>query len=38
MLCVFFLCLCTRERVEIILQFQTLGVASDGKVNIFGAL
>ncbi|KAF0773100.1 hypothetical protein FWK35_00009250 [Aphis craccivora] len=24
MLCVFF-CLCTRERVEIILQFQTMG-------------
>ncbi|KAF0708119.1 Uncharacterized protein FWK35_00027883, partial [Aphis craccivora] len=27
--CFFFLCLCTRERVEIILQFQTLGVVSD---------
>ncbi|KAF0714160.1 Uncharacterized protein FWK35_00037138, partial [Aphis craccivora] len=30
MLCVFFfLCLCTRESVEIMLEFQTLGVVSD---------
>ena len=30
MLCFFFfLCLCTRERVEIMLEFQTLGVVSD---------
>ncbi|KAF0721095.1 hypothetical protein FWK35_00023797 [Aphis craccivora] len=39
MLCVcvfffFFFCLCTRERVEIILQFQTLGVVSDSKMNL----
>ncbi|KAF0764254.1 hypothetical protein FWK35_00021061 [Aphis craccivora] len=43
MLCVFFfiiffLCLCTRERVEIMLQFQTLGKVSYGKVNLVGAL
>ncbi|KAF0764520.1 Uncharacterized protein FWK35_00025086, partial [Aphis craccivora] len=29
---------CTRERVEIILQFQTLGVVSDRKMNVVGAL
>ncbi|KAF0752398.1 Uncharacterized protein FWK35_00032042 [Aphis craccivora] len=31
MMCVFFffLCLCTRESVEIMLEFQTLGVVSD---------
>ncbi|KAF0771826.1 Uncharacterized protein FWK35_00001119 [Aphis craccivora] len=38
MLCVFLLCLCTRERVEIMLQFQTLGVVSDSKMNLVGAL
>ncbi|KAF0769241.1 Uncharacterized protein FWK35_00004746, partial [Aphis craccivora] len=38
MLCVFFVCLCTRERVEIKLQFQTLGVVSDSKMNLVGAL
>ncbi|KAF0725148.1 hypothetical protein FWK35_00033673 [Aphis craccivora] len=37
MLCVFF-CLCTRERVEIMLKFQTIGVVSDGKMNLVGAL
>ncbi|KAF0750935.1 Uncharacterized protein FWK35_00031388, partial [Aphis craccivora] len=36
MLCVF-LCLCIRERVELMLQFQTLGV-SDRKMNLVGAL
>ncbi|KAF0751757.1 Uncharacterized protein FWK35_00020567, partial [Aphis craccivora] len=34
----FFMCLCTRERVEIMLQFQTLGVVSDRKMNLVGAL
>ncbi|KAF0759805.1 Uncharacterized protein FWK35_00038423 [Aphis craccivora] len=34
--CVFF-CLCTRESVEIMLQFQTLGVVSDSKMNLVGA-
>ncbi|KAF0754954.1 Uncharacterized protein FWK35_00026439, partial [Aphis craccivora] len=39
MLCVFFfLCLCTRERVEIMLEFQTLGVVSDSLSNLVGAL
>ncbi|KAF0750348.1 Uncharacterized protein FWK35_00017665 [Aphis craccivora] len=44
MLCVFlfilfiFLYLCTREPVEIMLQFQTMGVVSDGKMNLVGAL
>ncbi|KAF0749627.1 Uncharacterized protein FWK35_00024400, partial [Aphis craccivora] len=38
MLCVFFLCLCTRERVEIMLQFQTMGVVSCRKMNLVGAL
>ncbi|KAF0769790.1 hypothetical protein FWK35_00004465 [Aphis craccivora] len=38
MLCVFFLCLCTRARVEIMLQFQTLGVVSDSKLNLVGVL
>ncbi|KAF0762849.1 Uncharacterized protein FWK35_00031908 [Aphis craccivora] len=39
MLCVFFfLFLCTRESVEIMLQFQTLGVVSDSKMNLVGAL
>ncbi|KAF0768130.1 hypothetical protein FWK35_00021894 [Aphis craccivora] len=33
MLYVFFLCLCTLERVEIMLQFQTLGVVSDRKMS-----
>ncbi|KAF0769132.1 hypothetical protein FWK35_00008902 [Aphis craccivora] len=37
MVCVFF-CLCTRERVEIMLRFQTLGVVSDGKLNLVDAL
>ncbi|KAF0752108.1 hypothetical protein FWK35_00030354 [Aphis craccivora] len=36
MKCVF-VCLCT-ALVEIMLPFQTLGVVSDGKVNILGAL
>ncbi|KAF0756727.1 Uncharacterized protein FWK35_00018730 [Aphis craccivora] len=36
--CVFFLCLCTRKRVEIMFQFQTLGVVSDSKMNLVGAL
>ncbi|KAF0755188.1 Uncharacterized protein FWK35_00020532, partial [Aphis craccivora] len=36
--CVFFLCMCTRERVEIMLQFQTLWVISDSKMNLVGAL
>ncbi|KAF0766492.1 hypothetical protein FWK35_00002980 [Aphis craccivora] len=36
-MCVFFF-LCTLERVEIMLQFQTLGVVSDGKVNLVGSL
>ncbi|KAF0758456.1 Uncharacterized protein FWK35_00016390 [Aphis craccivora] len=34
----FFVCLCTRESVEIMLQFQTLGVVSDSKMNLVGAL
>ncbi|KAF0719587.1 Uncharacterized protein FWK35_00031767 [Aphis craccivora] len=34
----FFLCLCTRERVEIMLQFQTSRVVSDSKMNLVGAL
>ncbi|KAF0759412.1 Uncharacterized protein FWK35_00020227 [Aphis craccivora] len=39
MLCVFFfVCLCTQERVEIMLQFQTLGVVSDRKMNLGSAL
>ncbi|KAF0720065.1 hypothetical protein FWK35_00037082, partial [Aphis craccivora] len=33
----FFLYLCTRERVEIMLQFQTLGVVSDRKMNLVSA-
>ncbi|KAF0753672.1 Uncharacterized protein FWK35_00038826 [Aphis craccivora] len=33
----FFLCRCTRERVEIMLQFQTLGVVSDRKINLVDA-
>ncbi|KAF0747305.1 Uncharacterized protein FWK35_00022364 [Aphis craccivora] len=38
-LCVFFfVCLCTQERVEIVLQFQTLGVVSYSKMNLGGAL
>ncbi|KAF0737130.1 Uncharacterized protein FWK35_00037526, partial [Aphis craccivora] len=32
--CGFFLCLCTREHVEIMLQFQTMGVVSDSKMNL----
>ncbi|KAF0763230.1 Uncharacterized protein FWK35_00013920, partial [Aphis craccivora] len=34
----FLVCLYTRERVEITLQFQTLGVVSDSKINLVGAL
>ncbi|KAF0746345.1 Uncharacterized protein FWK35_00034793, partial [Aphis craccivora] len=35
MLCVFFfVCLCTRECVEIMLQFQTMGVVSERKMNL----
>ncbi|KAF0754360.1 Uncharacterized protein FWK35_00031335 [Aphis craccivora] len=34
----FFLCLCTRESVEIMLQFQTLRVVSNSKINLVGAL
>ncbi|KAF0768840.1 hypothetical protein FWK35_00001088 [Aphis craccivora] len=38
MLCVFFfLCLCTRDSVEIMLQFQTMGVVSCSKMNLVGA-
>ncbi|KAF0686485.1 Uncharacterized protein FWK35_00036421, partial [Aphis craccivora] len=32
------LCLCTRESVEIMLQFQIMGVVSDSKMNLVGAL
>ncbi|KAF0760778.1 hypothetical protein FWK35_00038052 [Aphis craccivora] len=38
MLFFLFLCLCTRERVEIMHQFQTLGVVSDSNMNLVGAL
>ncbi|KAF0766422.1 Uncharacterized protein FWK35_00011568 [Aphis craccivora] len=38
MLCVFFLCRCIRERVNIMLQFQTMGVVSDRKMNLVAAL
>ncbi|KAF0733950.1 hypothetical protein FWK35_00015653, partial [Aphis craccivora] len=42
MLCVFFFffCVCvgTRESVEIMLQFQTMGVVSCSKMNLVGAL
>ncbi|KAF0760897.1 hypothetical protein FWK35_00013984 [Aphis craccivora] len=40
MLCIFFffLCLCTRERVEIMLQFQILGVVSCSKMNLVSTL
>ncbi|KAF0748376.1 Uncharacterized protein FWK35_00031479, partial [Aphis craccivora] len=39
MLCVFFfLCLCTRESVEIMLQFQNMGVVSCSKINLVGVL
>ncbi|KAF0739729.1 Uncharacterized protein FWK35_00031280 [Aphis craccivora] len=38
MLCFFFVCLRIRESVEIMLQFQTLGVVSDSKMNLVGAL
>ncbi|KAF0756295.1 Uncharacterized protein FWK35_00021107 [Aphis craccivora] len=31
-------CCVTRERVEIMLQFQTLGVVSCSKMNLVGAL
>ncbi|KAF0705982.1 Uncharacterized protein FWK35_00039095 [Aphis craccivora] len=34
----FFLCLCTRESVEIMLQFQTMGMVSDRKMNLVSAL
>ncbi|KAF0765114.1 Uncharacterized protein FWK35_00021820 [Aphis craccivora] len=34
----FFLCLCTRERVEIMLYFQTMVVVSCSKMNLVGAL
>ncbi|KAF0771315.1 Uncharacterized protein FWK35_00002919 [Aphis craccivora] len=34
----FFVCLCTRELVEIMHQFQILGVISDSKVNLVGEL
>ncbi|KAF0757740.1 hypothetical protein FWK35_00028024 [Aphis craccivora] len=37
MMC-FFLYLCMAELIKIMLQFQTLGVVSDVKVNILGAL
>ncbi|KAF0771889.1 Uncharacterized protein FWK35_00003676, partial [Aphis craccivora] len=36
--CVFFFCLCTRESIEIMFQFQTLGIVSDSKMNLVGAL
>ncbi|KAF0757022.1 hypothetical protein FWK35_00036312 [Aphis craccivora] len=41
MLCFFFVCLCLRERVEIMLQFQTIWgwfEVSDRKMNLVGAL
>ncbi|KAF0756520.1 Uncharacterized protein FWK35_00028216, partial [Aphis craccivora] len=40
MLCVFFfcVCLCTRESVEIMLKFQTMGVVSCSKMNPVSAL
>ncbi|KAF0770058.1 hypothetical protein FWK35_00012583 [Aphis craccivora] len=34
----FFFCMCTRESVEIMLQFQTMGVVSSRKMNLVGAL
>ncbi|KAF0762239.1 Uncharacterized protein FWK35_00011122 [Aphis craccivora] len=34
----FFLCLCKRESVKIMLQFQTMGVVSYSKMNLVGAL
>ncbi|KAF0767114.1 hypothetical protein FWK35_00004297 [Aphis craccivora] len=30
--------MCTRESVEIMLQFQTMGVVSCSKMNLVGAL
>ncbi|KAF0763442.1 Uncharacterized protein FWK35_00008824, partial [Aphis craccivora] len=38
MLCVLFLCVCVHGSVEIMLQFQTLRVVSDRKMNLVGAL
>ncbi|KAF0762175.1 Uncharacterized protein FWK35_00022156 [Aphis craccivora] len=39
MLCVFFLYVCVHENVsKKMLQFQTLGVVSDSKMNLVGAL
>ncbi|KAF0750862.1 hypothetical protein FWK35_00024554 [Aphis craccivora] len=38
MFTMFFLCLCTRESVEMTLQFQTMGVVSCSKMNLVGAL
>ncbi|KAF0765699.1 Uncharacterized protein FWK35_00003260 [Aphis craccivora] len=38
MLCVFFLSLCTLERVEIMLQFQNMGMVSCRKMSLVGAL
>ncbi|KAF0772089.1 Uncharacterized protein FWK35_00009871 [Aphis craccivora] len=32
------MCLCTRESVEIMLQFQTMEMVSDRKMNLVGAL
>ncbi|KAF0768478.1 Uncharacterized protein FWK35_00005814 [Aphis craccivora] len=36
--CFFFLFLCTRECVEIMLQFQIMRVVSNSKMNLVGAL
>ncbi|KAF0751236.1 hypothetical protein FWK35_00028655, partial [Aphis craccivora] len=36
--CFFFLCVYTRESVEIMLQFQTLGVVSNSKMNLVDAM
>ncbi|KAF0707124.1 Uncharacterized protein FWK35_00039096 [Aphis craccivora] len=39
MLCFFFFFVSgSRKRVEIMLQFQTIGVVSNNKVNLVGAL
>ncbi|KAF0712299.1 Uncharacterized protein FWK35_00038262, partial [Aphis craccivora] len=35
---VFFLYLCAQKRVKVMLQFQTMGVVSDGKMNLIDAL
>ncbi|KAF0765268.1 Uncharacterized protein FWK35_00037028 [Aphis craccivora] len=35
---IFFFCVCVHENVSIMLQFQTMGVVSDSKMNLVGAL